>query len=354
MNIKRFFSMLKEAFADFLEDKAPRLGASLSFYTIFSIAPLLLIAIAIAGLVFGEEAARGEIVGTIGGLVGEKGAKAIEEMVENAGKVRQGVMAAIIGFVALLFGASGVFGQLKDALNTIWEVEPKKGGGIGGFFRERFLSFTMVLGVGFLLLVSLLMSAALGAMGNFLSARLPGGEALWNIVNLVVSFGVITFLFAGMFKYLPDLRIEWRDVWIGATFTSALFVLGKFAIGLYLGKSSATSVFGAAGSLVVILIWIYYSAQILFFGAEFTQVYANSHGSRKGSPSPQLLRREIHAGMRGDVTSPITSVATPARKGAAGKVVAGVALGGCLGIFAGAGGLLLGLIKGVKKLVIRK
>ena len=354
MNIKRFVSMLKEAFADFLDDKAPRLGASLSFYTVFSIAPLLLIAIAMAGLIFGEEAARGEIVGTIGGLVGEKGAKAIEDMVENASKERQGVLATIIGFVTLLFGASGVFGQLKDALNTIWEVEPKKGGGIGGFIRERFLSFTMVLGVGFLLLVSLVMSAALGAMGSFLSANLPGGEALWNIVNLVVSFGVITFLFAVMFKYLPDIKIEWRDVWIGATFTSALFVLGKFAIGLYLGKSSAASVFGAAGSLVVILVWIYYSAQILFFGAEFTQVYANSHGSRRNSPTPLSLRREIHAGMRQGAMSSNAGVASPSRKGAAGKVVAGVALGGCLGIFAGAGAALIGLVKVVKKLVIWK
>lgn len=354
MNFKSFFSLLKEAFADWLDDKAPRLGAALSFYTIFSIAPLLLIAIGIAGLVFGAEAARGEIVGTIGGLVGEEGARAIEEMVENAGKERQGLIATIIGFVTLLFGAAGVFGQLKDALNTIWEVEPRKGGGLGGFIKDRFLSFTMVLGVGFLLLVSLLMSAALGAMGSFLSARLPGGEALWNVVNLVVSFAVITFLFAVMFKYLPDIRIEWRDVWIGAAFTSALFVLGKFAIGLYLGKSSASSVFGAAGSLVVILIWIYYSAQILFFGAEFTQVYAKSHGSRRNLPSPLSLRREIHAGMRQGAMSPDAGAASPSRKGAAGRVVAGVALGGCLGIFAGAGAALIGLVKAVKKLVIWK
>lgn len=225
---------------------------------------------------------------------------------------------------------------------------------MGGFIKDRFLSFTMVLGVGFLLLVSLLMSAALGAMGSFLSAHLPGGEALWNVVNVLVSFAVITFLFAVMFKYLPDIRIEWRDVWIGAAFTSALFVLGKFAIGLYLGKSSATSVFGAAGSLVVILIWIYYSAQILFLGAEFTQVYAKSHGSRRGLPSPLLLRREIHAGMRPGVLTPTTRAAAPEKKGAAGKVVAGVALGGCLGIFAGAGATVIGLIKGVKKLVIWK
>lgn len=243
MNIKNFFSMLREAFADFLEDKAPRLGAALSFYTIFSIAPLLLIAIGMAGVVFGDEAAQGEIVSTIGGLVGEKGAKAIEEMIETADRERgAGAMATIVGLVMLLFGASGVFGQLKDALNTIWEVEPKKGGGIGTLIKDRFLSFAMVFGVGFLLLVSLVLSAALAAMGKFLSASLPGGAGLWQVINLVVSFGVVTFLFAVMFKVLPDIRIEWRDVWIGAAFTSALFVLGKFAIGLYLGKSSATSV----------------------------------------------------------------------------------------------------------------
>lgn len=215
----------------------------------------------------------------------------------------------------------------------------------------------MVLGVGFLLLVSLLLSAALAATGKFLSSHLPGGEGLWQILNFIVSFAVITVVFAMLFKYLPDVKVEWRDVWVGAAFTSVLFVLGKFAIGLYLGKSSATSVFGAAGSLVVILIWIYYSAQILFFGAEFTQVYATSHGSHQERLSPTRAREDIHAGMlaaHGLTSRESWSSPEPKKKGSAGKVVAGLALGGCVGLVAGAAGTVVGLIKGIRKMLIWK
>jgi membrane protein len=267
--MKRYFQLLKEAWSEFNEDKALRLGAALAYYTLFSIAPLLLIAIAIAGLVFGRSQAQAQIVGQLRKLMGDAGAKAIAEMLVSAAKPKSGTLAIVIGAATLLFGAAGVFGQLKDALNTIWDVEKKEKRGILAFIKRRFLSFAMVFGVGFILLVSLVIDAALSAIGS----------ALWEPVQLLVSFAVITVLFAMIFRYLPDVRIEWRDVWFGAAFTSLLFVLGKFGLGLYLGKSAIGSSYGAAGSLVVMLVWIYWSANILLFGAEVTQVYAREQGS---------------------------------------------------------------------------
>lgn len=285
MKLKVIVRLLKETFQEWQEDKASRLAAALAYYTIFSIAPLLIIAIAIAGAVFGEEAARGEIVGQIQGLVGKPGAEFIETAINNANKPgSNGGLASLIGIGVLLFGASGVFAQLQDSLNTIWEVQPKptKGlrGGIMGFLRQRFLTFSMVLVIGFLLMVSLILSAVLSGLSAYMSHLLPGLDFVWGIVNFVISFGVITLLFALIYKFLPDVKITWNDVLTGAIITALLFTIGKTLLGQYLGQSSFSSTYGAAGSLVIILAWVYYSAQILFFGAEFTQVYASRYGSR--------------------------------------------------------------------------
>src|SRR5256714_808960 len=279
--MRNIFNVFKDAAKDFGEDKAPRLGAALAYYTMFSIAPLLLVVIAIAGFVFGQEAARGQIFAQMRGLIGASGAGALQEMVKSAAKPKTGTIATIIGIATLLLGASGVFGQLKDALNTIWEVEPPKNRGFFGMIKDRFLSLAMVLGVGFLLLVSLVLDTAVAAFGKFAGNLLPGGEALWHSIEFVLSFGVVTVLFAMIFRFLPDLRIAWRDVWFGAAFTALLFVIGKFALAFYLGKKATSSTYGAAGSLIVLLLWVYYSAQILFFGAEVTQVYARRHGSMR-------------------------------------------------------------------------
>jgi membrane protein len=280
VSFSNIWLILRKSFDDWIEDKAPRLGASLAFYAAISIAPLLVIALSIAGFFFGEEAARGEIVDELQSLVGKEGGKAIEEMIENANKPRTGTLAAAFGIATLLFGASGVFGQLQDALNTIWEVKPKSGRGLWGFIKDRFLSLAMVMGVMFLLLVSLLVTAALSTL-TALTERLPDAvEWLAPLANFAISFVVIATLFGIMFKWLPDVKIAWRDVWLGAILTALLFTIGKFAIGLYLGRSSTASSYGVAGSFVVLLLWTYYSAQILFFGAEFTQVYANQFGSR--------------------------------------------------------------------------
>jgi membrane protein len=262
--MQRYLQLFKEAWTEFTNDKAQRLGAALAYYTIFSIAPLLLIAIAIAGLVFDRSHAQAAIVAQLRLLVGDAGAKAVSEMLASAGKPKSGILALVIGAATLFFGAAGVFWQLKDALDTIWNVEKKKTGGIMAMLKERSLSFAMVLVVGFLLMVSLGLDAAISALG----------KGLWQPLQLVVSFGVATVLFAMIFHFLPDIRIEWRHVWFGAAFTSLLFVIGKFALGFYLGKSAVSSSYGAAGSLVVLLVWIYWTANILLFGAEFTKVYA--------------------------------------------------------------------------------
>lgn len=279
MQFRQGFGLLKDTFHEWSEDKAPRLGAALAYYSVFSIGPLLVIAIAVAGLIFGKEAARGEIVDEIKGTVGEPVALALQQMLANASDPGWGTGAAIIGIITLLFGASGVFGQLQDALNTIWKVEPKPGRGIWGIIQDRFLSLTMVLGTGFLLLVSLVVTAALAALSASLSASLPGGAYVWEPVNQLVSFLVITLLFAMIYRFLPDAEVAWRDVWIGAAMTAVLFTVGKFLLGWYLGHGSVTSAFGAAGSLVIILLWVYYSAQILLFGAEFTRLHAQKYGS---------------------------------------------------------------------------
>lgn len=280
MRVGAYPSLFKAAAKEWSEDNASRHAAALSYYTIFSLAPLLIVAIAVAGAIFGEEAARGQIVDQIGGLIGKDGAAAVQTMIENANKPKEGLVAGVLGVIALLFGASGVFGQLQSSLNSIWEVEPKPGKGIWGFLRSRFLSLSMVLVIAFLLLVSLVLSAALAALGSWLGGMLPGQEILLRIGDLVLSVAMVTVLFAAIFRYLPDVEIGWKDVWTGAFATAILFTLGRYLIGLYLGRSAVGSAYGAAGSLVIVLLWIYYSTQILFYGAEFTQVFASRFGSK--------------------------------------------------------------------------
>jgi membrane protein len=279
MQAKSIFSLLKESFKEWQEDEALQLGAALAYYTIFSLAPMLLVVIGIAGLAFGREAVQGQIVGQIQGLVGRDGAEAIQTMIANAGRHEGGLLATIIAFVTILFGATGVFTQMQTTLNHIWDVKPKPNQGIKGLLRARAAAFGMLLGIGFLLLVSLVLSTALAAMDSYVAGLMPGAEILLRVLGFAVSFAVVTLLFAMIFRFLPDVKIQWRDVMFGAAVTALLFTIGKFLIGLYLGNSSVASVYGAAGSLVIILLWAYYSSQILFFGAELTQVWARHRGS---------------------------------------------------------------------------
>ncbi len=280
MKLRTIPSLLKDTGSEWLDDKAPRLAASLALYTLLSLAPLLIFAVSVAGLIFGEDAAKGQIAGQLASVLGEKGAIAVQAILANASTPSSGVVGTIVGLALALFGASGVFGELQGTLNAIWDVDTKPGRGIKGFIRDRFFSFTLVLGVAFLLLVSLVLSAGLAAIGAYLSHSLPGGATVWQIANFLISIGVTTVLFALIYKVVPDVNIRLRDVWVGALATAVLFTLGKFAIGLYVGRSTVASPFGAAGSVVALVVWVYYSAQILFFGAEFTQVYARRSGAK--------------------------------------------------------------------------
>jgi membrane protein len=290
--MKTAWLLIRETFADWKEDKASRLAAALAYYTIFSIAPLLILVIAITSTLFGREAVSGQVEAQLQGLIGEEAAQFVQALIRDTWREGDGLAASVIGVITLLLGATGVFGQLHDALNTIWEVPPSKGRGFAGILQHRFASFTMVLGIGFLLTVSLLINAALAAAQGFVAGEHEEVAYIGQGINFVMSFGVITVLFAMIYKVLPDARIEWRDVWIGAAVTAFLFNIGKLAIGFYLGRSAVASAYGAAGALVILLVWVYYSAQILFFGAEFTQVYAHRFGSRiipdNGSEMPSV------------------------------------------------------------------
>ena len=291
---KQIGEIVKETANDWLDDKAPRLAASLALYTLMSLAPLLILAVSVAGLMFGEEAARGQIAHQLAGVLGDKGALAVQAILANAKAPSSGVLGTIVGLALALFGASGVFGELQGTLNTIWDVDSKPGRGVWGFVRDRFFSFTLVLGVAFLLLVSLVVSAGLAAVGAYLAGTLPGGAVLWQILNFLISLGVTTLLFATIYKVIPDVTIQWRDVWVGSAATAVLFSLGRFAIGLYVGRSTVASPFGAAGSVVALVVWVYYSAQILFFGAELTQVYARRHGGRfRPTKNAVLVERRL-------------------------------------------------------------
>jgi membrane protein len=297
LTMRAVWQLLSETASGWFNVNAQRLGAALAFYTMLSLAPLLLIAIAIAGLAFGREAAQGQIVWQLQDLVGVEGGKAVQAMLEAADKPASGVFAGVVGLLILLFGASGVFVELRDSLNLIWGVKSASGAGLMGMVKYRFASFAMVLGIGFLLIVSLVLSAVIAGAGKVLGGMMPIPEAVLHLANLTISFLAVTGLFALIYKLVPDVEIEWRDVWIGAAVTSLLFSLGKFVIGLYLGKASVGSAYGAAGSLVVLLVWVYYSAQIFFFGAEFTEHFAQRHGSRS-QPKPLPETESEHSRFR--------------------------------------------------------
>jgi membrane protein len=288
MRLRPIAQLLKETFQRWSDDKAPRMGAALSYYTIFSLAPLLVVVIAGVGLFFGADATRGRIVDELTGLVGREGAQLVENMIQKASEPRAGLVATVLGLVTLLLGATGVLMELHDALNTIWKVAPRPGRGFKGKIRDRLLSFGVVLTFGFLLLVSLVLSAGLAAVGDRLSATIPGWVALAYLLNYGISILLVTLLTGTLFVLLPDARIAWRDVWVGSLVTAVLFHLGKLLIGIYLGKAGVASPFGAAGSLAVLLVWIYYTSQVFLFGAEFTRVYAQRFGSA-ATPKPGAI-----------------------------------------------------------------
>lgn len=280
MQRKSIWQFFKTTINEWVQAEPFQLAAALSYYTMFSLAPLLLIAIGVAGFVFGREAAQNQIVETLQGMIGQESAKTIQEMIQASNeKPKTGMISTIIGFVALLFGAGGVVGQLQTSLNKIWEVTPKPGQGIWGFVRQRFFSFAMVLSIGFLLLVSLVVTAVLSSFSRMLSSFLGDATFVAHALDLLVSFGFVTLLFALIYKYVPDVEIQWKDVWVGAALTAILFTIGKYLIGLYIGTSGVSSTFGAAGSLITILVWVYYSSLIFFLGAEFTRIYATEYGS---------------------------------------------------------------------------
>jgi membrane protein len=295
MNWQAWWKLVKAAGSNWMKDKVPRLAAALAFYTILSAAPLLVLVLGIAGLLFHhDQQVRHALVEQLGSLVGQQGGDAIKLMIENASGPGSSITAVVVGVVMLLFGASGVFAELQDSLNTIWEVAPKPGRGILGTIRDRFLSLAMVLGTGFLLLVTLVLSTALAALTRF--AGLESVGVVGEVVNFIVSFVVVALLFAMIYRFLPDVQIGWRDVWVGAVVTALLFVVGKLLIGLYLGHASVGSAYGAAGSLVVFVVWVYYSAMILFLGAEFTRAYADRFGSRiRPAPDAEPVTQEARA-----------------------------------------------------------
>jgi membrane protein len=283
----KVWHLVRDSVNAWIEDYAPSMGAALAYYTVFSIAPLLIIVIAVAGSVFGDDAVRGEIAAQLGGLIGDEGANAVQGLVASASVPEQGLVATAVSVILLAIGATTVFGELQSALDRIWRAPlPFEKTGIWTLLRTRLLSFGMVLVLGFLLLVSLVASAAVAAFGTWWGRAFEGWELLLQLLNFMISFLMVTTLFAMIYKIMPRATIAWRDVWIGALVTSLLFQIGKFAIGLYLGKSGVTSGFGAAGSLVVLLVWVYYSAQIFLLGAEFTWVYAHEYGSRRGESHP--------------------------------------------------------------------
>jgi len=289
MTAKDVWDLVKAAASGWVDDYAQSMGAALAYYTIFSIAPLLLIVISIAGLVFGDQAARGEVFSQLEGMLGASGALAVQGLLESARKPTESVTATIFGVALLLIGATSVFGELQDSLDRIWRAPDSAGqSGFWGLVRARLLSLVMVLGVGFLLMVSLVASAALAALRKWLDPALGDWATTASVIELASSLLLITLVFAMIYKMVPRVRIDWKDVWIGAAATSLLFTAGKFLIGVYIGRSGIASGFGAAASLVAVLVWVYYSAQIFLLGAEFTWAYAHKFGSRRDSESAGL------------------------------------------------------------------
>jgi membrane protein len=318
--LKHIFSLMRQAVDAWLDDYAPSMGAALAYYTLFSIAPLLLIAVAVAGLAFGDQAARGEIFEQLRGLMGAEGADAIERLLESANRPAEGLVATAAGVLALLIGASGVFGELQNALDRIWRAPQRVDlAGWWRLIRARLLSFGMVLGIAFLLMVSLILSAAVAALGTWWGTHL---------VDVALSFALATMLFALIYKVIPRVPVAWHDVWVGAAVTALLFALGKMLIGLYIGRSSVASTYGAAGSLVVMMVWVYYSAQIFLLGAEFTRAYAHAHGSRRYSVPVQPLHRpalEPHRHAR----------VSPHRNGMRARPFVALGTATCVGLAAG-------------------
>ena len=273
------FKLLKETASSWSAHKAPKMGAALAYYTTFSLAPLVVLVVGIVGLFVEHDAARAGIVAQFTSHLSKDGGATVESILAHSSKQNAGLWATILGSVLLLVGAAGVFGELQDSMNTIWEVPPRDRKWLA-LLRERLLSFSMVFALGFLMLVSLVLSAGIAALGESLKHWVPGSEVFWESANTLISLVVVTLLFAALFRFLPDVKIAWRDVWAGAFLTAALFIIGKFLLGFYIGRSAFASAYGSAGTLIILLFWIYYSAQIFFFGAEFTRAYARSKISK--------------------------------------------------------------------------
>lgn len=312
MSLRVLWALLKTATESWVADNAPRLGAALSYYTVFAISPLFIIVIFIASLWFSQSSVQNALFSELANLVGPQGATAFKSALVTAAPRDQGRLASVIAAATLILSATGLFMELQGSLNTIWGVEEKPGQGLRGFVKNRLLSFAMVLGIGFLLLVSLVVSAAVASLAKYLGALAPGLGFLTITLNWFASFLVITLLFAMIFKVLPDVKIAWREVWVGSVVTALLFSGGKLLLGMYLGRSSTVSAYGAAGSLVLILLWVYYSAQILFFGAELTQAYANRYGAQLEPKKNAQWKTSI--GMPGAVSGSATVPAKPDRK----------------------------------------
>ncbi|MCY7316504.1 MAG: YihY/virulence factor BrkB family protein [Rubrivivax sp.] len=313
--INAAWRLIRDAAVSWVDDYAPSMGAALAFYTLFSIAPLLLIVISVAGLVFGEQAARGEIFGQLATLLGPESAKTIEVMLQALNKPDAGVLGTLVGLIVLLIGATTVFAELQDAMDRIWRAPTRPaGGGLWRLLRTRLLSLGLVLGIGFLLIVSLVASAGLAALGKWWEPWFSDVAFIARTLELGLSFGFITVVFAMIYKWMPRVRVAWRDVWVGAALTALLFTAGKTLIGFYIGRSGVASPFGAAASLVVLLLWVYYSAQIFLLGAEFTWVYARRYGSLRGFDAPPLAVLAQPAPGE-DVLPPVPAPPVPHRPG---------------------------------------
>jgi membrane protein len=339
MELDKIRQLVQETVSKWQQDKASRLAAALSYYTIFSLPPLLLIAVAVAGFFLGRQAVRQQLIDQVSSLMGDAGAQAIGTMLDGAGwDAGASTLATVVGVATLVFGATGAFAQLQEALNTIWHVRLKQDLGLWGTVRSRLLSFSMVLIAALLLLLVLALSTALTAANTYLERLVPGLAMAAPFLDLILSFVVTTLLFAAIYKVLPDVEIAWGDVWIGAAATAFLFTVGKYLLGLYLGRSGASSAYGAAGALILILLWIYYSAHLLFLGAEFTQVYGRRYGSRivpsdhavrvttseqakEGISHKEPLRAEVNAHQQPALPSPVASLERPALPPAGGKPV---------------------------------
>ena len=281
------WGLLVEAFNGFFADRAATMGAAIAFYTIFSIAPLLMLVVAVAGFAFGEEAARGALARQLTGLVGRESAEVIQSLAESARDIGTGIVATVIGLTTVLIGATTVFTEIQTALNVIWKAPPNPASTLWQLFRSRLLGLFLIVGIDFVMLASLVVNAILAAFGDFISGAVPGGKSFLNLINFTLSFAVTTVLFGMIYRILPDVRIAWRDVVFGAAVTAFLFTIGKFLIGLYIGRSAIASSYGAAGAFVVFLIWVYYSTQIFLFGAEIAYAYARRHGTRQGQPKKE-------------------------------------------------------------------